>query len=227
MSVAVEQGEVQRIPRKVIGLGVLVALSIGLCVLSLAAGWVEPQSLPRAVARSGSAGFVVFIVLSMVLELLWLPRMWVIMAGALLFGPFVGAALSLVGDTASAMICYFVARGAGRDWVCRRLASRPKARQVMGLLAVKRGALSMVVLRVVPIAHYTLVSYLAGVTGVKPKSFVIGNTVGLVPGAVLYALVGGSLFEPSSPAFIVSMGVLVVAFVATAVGGKRFFKSVA
>jgi uncharacterized membrane protein YdjX (TVP38/TMEM64 family) len=147
--------------------------------------------------------------------------MWGLIAGGVLYGPLLGGALSLVGDMAGAASCYLIARGAGQQWVAGVLSSRPRARRIVDLLARRRGGGTVVVLRVCPVAHFTLVSYAAGLTGVPPAGFFLGTAVGILPGAVLYPLVGDSLLEPTSPAFLVSMTIMVAFLVVTVIAGRR------
>ena len=200
-------------------------LSLVGCGLAVMNGWITSETLQTAVDPTRPSGVAVFIGLAVLLELLWLPRMWVLMGAGILFGIRDGILLSIVSDTLSALICYALARGAGREWAAAMISKRPRAHQVINLLARRRGGVSVAVLRSMPIAHYTMVSYLAGLTGVAFTPFIIGNTIGLVPGALLYVIVGASMLDPTSPVFIGAMIVLLIAFVLTTILGRRVLKS--
>jgi uncharacterized membrane protein YdjX (TVP38/TMEM64 family) len=80
---------------------------------------------------------------------------------------------------------------------------------------------TIALLRVCPIAHYTLVSYAAGLSGVSLRSFLIGSTVGILPGAILYPLVGDAALRPTSPVFVVSTAILVVFLIVTVIAGRK------
>lgn len=207
--------------KRLIGLALIILLSLTGCVLVLSLGWLDGEALKHYVTDAGPSGMVVFIGLVVLMELLWLPRMWTLMASGALFGPFTAIGLSLVSDTLSAFICYGLARTTGRAYVEGLVAKRQRARDIMRVLADKRGGTTVAVLRVVPIAHFTLVSYLAGLTGVRPRVFLVGNTIGLLPSAILYATVGASALDPGSPIFMISTAVLIVAFVMTTIAGKK------
>jgi uncharacterized membrane protein YdjX (TVP38/TMEM64 family) len=159
-----------------------------------------------------------------VLELLWMPRVWGLVAGGVLFGPFVGFALSIVADLTSALIGYSLARGAARVWVRTLLERRPKARRLVDILAEKRGAATIALLRVCPIAHYTLCNYVAGVAGVRPGPFLLGTVVGLLPAALLYSFLGDSLLRPGSPKFIVTASLIAVTVVLSLIVGRRLLR---
>jgi len=212
------------VPGRLIALGVLVIASATLCLVALLQGWIRPQTLQEVVGRAGSWAMLAYIFAVIVMEILWLPRMWGLFAGGALFGPWLGGGLSLVADLGGALVCYLLARGAGRQWVAQLLGRRPRAKRVIDLLADRRGTLTIAVLRICPVAHYTAVSYAAGLAGVRPAPFTLGTALGIVPGAVLYPIVGDAMLRPTSPAFVVSVAVLVIALAVTVVAARRVLR---
>lgn len=211
-------------PARVLLLLAALIATAAVCAIALWRGWVSPELLQSIVRQSGPGAMAVYVVSVVALELLWMPRMWGLVAGGALFGPVMGAALSIVADMTSALLCYFLARGAARAWAASLLARRERARAVVELLAEKRGAAMIALLRVCPVAHYTLVNYTAGVAGVRPWSFVAGTAIGLLPGAVLYPILGDSLFRPGSPVFLVTAAIVVAAMIVTFFVGQRMLK---
>ena len=92
------------------------------------------------------------------------------------------------------------------------------------LLARRRGALTVALLRVCPVAHYTLVSYAAGLGDVRPGPFFLGTALGILPGAVIYPIAGDAALRPGSPAFAISLAVVGVALVVTLWIGRRLLR---
>ncbi len=209
------------VPVRVILLGVVLVATGAVCLLAISRGWVQPHSVQQMVRGSGAAGMLVYVLAVVVLELLWMPRLWGLVAGGVLFGPVIGGALSVVADLSSAAVSYFFARSAAHDWVQSLLARRPKADRVVRLLTERRAGSLIALLRVCPVAHYTVVNYAAGVAGVRPWPFLLGTAVGLLPGAVLYPVLGDSLFRPGSAVFWASLALLAAALVATFLVGRR------
>jgi uncharacterized membrane protein YdjX (TVP38/TMEM64 family) len=205
---------------------IVLGLFVLACLIALAAvlstGVISRDTFQQTVESAGAWGMLVYVVGVVVLELIWIPRAWGLFVGGLLFGPIIGGLLSVVGDMIGATLCYLIARGGGRDWVMGMIGKRPKAQRVIELLAGRRGGFTVAALRVMPVAHYTLVSYAAGLTGVRLTHFLIGNAVGLLPGAIIYPLVGDSALEPTSPTFIICVSILVVGFLASAWYAKVF-----
>jgi uncharacterized membrane protein YdjX (TVP38/TMEM64 family) len=101
------------------------------------------------------------------------------------------------------------------------LERRSKAQRVVDLLARRKGLWTVAVLRVGPVAHDTVVSYAAGLTGVRFASYLAGTSLGILSGAFLYPFLGHAALRPTSPEFLVGAGVLVVATVVSVVLGRR------
>lgn len=205
-------------------LGFLV-LSAVVSALAYSRGWVSREMLEAAVTESGPAGMLSFIVLVVVTELLWLPRAWGLFVGGALFGPLYGCLLSLVADMISALICYVLGRTGGRSWAERALEKRPKAARVTKVLAEKQGLLTVALLRILPIAHYTVVSYAAGIAGVRAVPYIVGNFLGLLPYAVLYPFIGSSALDPASPNFFIGLAIMAVAFLISGILARKLFRS--
>jgi uncharacterized membrane protein YdjX (TVP38/TMEM64 family) len=212
------------VPARVWALAALLAVTLAACALALLKGWVRPDTLQQLVARAGALGMASYVAGIVVMELLWIPRMWGLLGGGILFGPVLGGALSIVGDLTGAALCYFIARGAGQAWVKGLLERAPRARRVVDLLAARRGLSTVAVLRVCPAAHYTLVSYSAGLTGVRPLPFLAGTAIGILPGAVVYPIAGNAALRPTSPMFLGSVAVMVVFLVVTLIAARRVLK---
>ena len=211
-------------PARILWLAVIVIASVSTYAIALLTGHVRPDTIQTLVADGGPSAMAVYVLAVIIAELLWFPRMWGLLAGGILFGPVLGAVLSILGDSMAAVLCYFIARGTGRAWVSAQLEKKPSARRGVHILAERRGAVTIALLRVCPIAHYTLVSYGAGVAGVSPRSFLLGSTIGIIPGAIVYPIVGDAALRPTSPMFLGSLAVVLVFLVVTLVAARRTFK---
>ena len=75
------------IPKRVLLLLGLILSSVLFCGLALLKGWVRPDTLQQTVSEAGSWAIFAYILGVFLMELLWLPRMWGLLAGGVLFGP--------------------------------------------------------------------------------------------------------------------------------------------
>jgi len=209
---------------RAVALLVFLVASVTIGVIAVTQGWIRPAWIQEVAVDAGPLGWLVFIASVVVLELLWMPRVWGLLAAGVLFGPVAGALLSFVADMIGAVLCYGLGRGGAKEWVEGILSRRPRAAKVADLLTKRRGVVTVAVLRVVPIAHYTAVSYAAGVAGIRFAPFVIGNAIGILPYALIYPFVGHSALDPRSPEFLVGVGVVLVSIVVTTIVARRVFR---
>jgi len=114
--------------------------------------------------------------------LLVLPVTVLIAATALVFGPVEGALYSLVGALLSASVVYALGRRLGRDAI-RRLAGH-RLNELSRRLA-RRGLLAVVLVRVLPVAPFSMINAVAGASHIGWRDFLLGTAVGLAPGIVL------------------------------------------
>ena len=199
----------------------IIAISLSLCGVALANGWIQPETIRDLVERSGPYAILTYIVAVVVIELLWMPRMWGLMAGGILFGPVLGGLLSIAADMLGASACYVLSRTGGREWLESLLVRRPRVARIVDLLAVRKGILTMTLLRATPIGHYTTVSYAAGLAGVRPAPYLVGTFLGILPGAALYPLLGDSMLTPTEPTFWITLAIIIAVLVLTFVIGRR------
>jgi len=112
------------------------------------------------------------------------PGALVVFANGIAFGTFWGTVLSVVGQTLAAMVCFWIARLLGRGPV-EAMVGR------FGLDSLDRwfgrwGALSIVLLRLVPGVAFDGVSYGAGLLRIGFRTFVVATVIGVLPQSLFY-----------------------------------------
>ncbi len=111
-------------------------------------------------------------------------------AGGFLFGPVLATLAVVVGATAGATGLFLAARTALGDMLRARAGSAIN-RMAEGF---RRNALSyLLFLRLVPAFPFWLVNLVPAFLGVSLRTFVVGTFFGIIPGTVVYALVGNGL----------------------------------
>jgi uncharacterized membrane protein YdjX (TVP38/TMEM64 family) len=114
-----------------------------------------------------------------------MPVMVLIAMTILAFGPWWGFWYALIGMTASALLTFGIGRVLGRrlmdhlsgSWVHR--ISRTLA---------KKGVLTVVTLRMLPVAPFSILNAVAGASHIRAKDFFIGTVLGELPGLMGLAL---------------------------------------
>ena len=143
--------------------------------------WVALESLVRmARGFEHSPGALLAVLASYVVGgLLLVPVTAMIIATGVVFGPLVGGLYALVGALLSGMLTYWIGRTLGRDAV-RRLAGR-RLNGITRRLA-RKGVFAIAVIRLLPIAPYSIVNAVIGASHIGLRDFVLGTALGMAPG---------------------------------------------
>lgn len=177
---------------------VAVTLTVGVPPLSAIRAWVE---------GAGPAGPVLFAVLYAAMSLTPAPASVLSIGAGVLFGLAVGLPAVLLGALVGAVIGYAVARYLGRETVTRLGGERVD--RVDDLLR-RRGLLAVIGLRLVPLLPFTSTNLALGLTAVRPRDYLVGTAVGILPGACAYVTIGAYGAAPGSLPFVTAVGGLLL-----------------
>jgi phospholipase D1/2 len=103
------------------------------------------------------------------------------------FGPILGNLYALTGWLASASMGYGIGRGIGREMVAK-LARSWRDRLIQP--AERHGFLTVLTMRVFPVAPFTLVNFFVGASGIRFRDFFLASVVGRIPGIIMLTLAG-------------------------------------
>jgi phospholipase D1/2 len=150
--------------------------------------------------------------------LLVMPVLVLIGVTGIAFGPLLGALYALAGALASAAVTYGIGRRLGRETV-RRLAGA-RLNRISKQLA-RRGMLAIAIVRMLPLAPFTIVNVVAGASHIGLRDFLLGTVIGMLPGilatVVFVDRIVEALRNPSALTFItlaLVIGLVVGAMVA-------------
>jgi uncharacterized membrane protein YdjX (TVP38/TMEM64 family) len=187
--------------------------------------WLDPHSLiatAEGLRRSPYAPLVVGCVY-VAAALLVFPVTLLNTVIVIAFDPLVGASYALAGAALSAAVTYGIGRGLGRKTVRRIAGARINA---LSERLGRRGAAAMALVRLVPIAPYTIVNMVAGASHIGFRDFMIGTVLGLTPGIVATAIfVDRAAAAISNPGFgtMALLAAAVAAIAAAAIVLRRYF----
>jgi len=120
-----------------------------------------------------------------------LPAFLITFANAALFGWVYGAMLSWASAMVGALLCFYIAKFLGRD-VVEKLTSKMALESVDAFFA-KHGIYAILIARLLPFISFDIVSYAAGLTSMKLRSFLIATGVGQLPATLIYSYAGEML----------------------------------
>lgn len=177
----VDQGR-RRLPRVVIALLATLLLA-GLWTWASLKGWPGRDELAAWLepAQDTVWGPPLTAVLMGAALALMFPVNLLIVAMVMMFGPWLGAAVSFAGSALGACAGYYMGRLMWPQTV-RTLAGRRLTRLSRHL--ARRGVISVIAIRVVPIAPFTVASLVAGSARIRFRDFMLGTMIAMTPGIV-------------------------------------------
>jgi uncharacterized membrane protein YdjX (TVP38/TMEM64 family) len=120
-----------------------------------------------------------------------LPAFLITFANAAVFGWWQGALLSWTSAMAGALVCFYIARIAGRDIVER--LNKNFSLEKLDAYFDRYGKHTILICRLLPFISFDFISYAAGLTAIKPIPFLIATGIGQLPATVVYSYVGSNL----------------------------------
>jgi len=145
-------------------------------------GWVKNHNVSAIAAYI--AGYAVAVV--------FLPPSGTVitLAGGFIFGAVVATVSVMIGATIGATALFLVVRYSARD-LARKLDESVLQKMASGF---RRDEMSyMLFLRLIPLFPFWLVNIAPAFLGVRLRTFVIGTFIGIIPGVIVYAVVGAGL----------------------------------
>jgi phosphatidylserine/phosphatidylglycerophosphate/cardiolipin synthase-like enzyme/uncharacterized membrane protein YdjX (TVP38/TMEM64 family) len=217
------------VPRRIIGLGVL---AVALVAFALAwrftplREWINLASL-IALARSvDQMPFTPAIVIAafVVAGMLMVPITVLIAVAGVVFGPVNGGLYASAGVGLSALLGFGLGHWLGHDALRDMLG--PRINNLSRRFA-QRGIAAMAVVRLLPIAPFTVVNVVAGASHLGLRDYLLGTLIGMAPGIVLTVVFSHNLAEairhPSLQTLLVLAGVT-AALMLTAFGLQKLLK---
>jgi len=167
--------------------------------LAQGGGWLATAAVLAAYAIGGLVMFPVVVLIA---------------ATGLLYGPLAGLLVAGAGSLLGAVAGYGTGLLLGRK-ALRRLAGG-RLDRVSRQLA-RRGVLSMTVIRLLPLAPFTLVNVAAGASHISFRDFVTGTLLGMAPGIAAITLFSSQLGRVVATPDALNVGILIALLLAIGV----------
>jgi uncharacterized membrane protein YdjX (TVP38/TMEM64 family) len=192
------------------------------------AEWLDADRLTVAVEWMQQSRFTPLLVIGgfVLGGFLVIPVTLMIVATVMVLGPWTGMIYALAGAELSALLTFAAGHWLGRDAVSRLAGSQINS---VARALSKRGLLTVITLRIVPVAPFTVINVIAGVSEIRFRDFALGSLIGLLPGVVGVAFLAdrivASLQTPSATSLL-WLAVAVVAVAMLLLGLRRLLARV-
>jgi uncharacterized membrane protein YdjX (TVP38/TMEM64 family) len=208
--------------------GILLSLTLFLGMatawsLTPLAEWANPDLWEGWISSLQGIWAVVAVIFLFVLGgLVMFPVLVLIAATAAVFGVWPGMLYAAAGALASAVTTYAIGRWLGPRGL--RQFFGPRLNLITRSFA-RRGIPTVTLVRLVPVAPFSLVNLAAGAICIPALDYLLGTAIGLTPGLTVMSLMGdqavGMIREPSLRGVAILVGLLAAA-IAVSVGLQIF-----
>ena len=197
-----------------------------LAVVALAVLWwlrsvvdLTPTGMRTLLAPLGGWGALIVVMgIAVILVVPVVPATVLQVGAGLVFGPWLGFGLTLLGDVIGALVGFAIARRWGHQVVRTRLSAPEQG--AFDDLCVRITPTGMLLLRVLPGPAYTLVSFAAGCSSMSWWQYLLGSLLGVAPGLLVLTVAGD--LSTSNPVLAVGIA---VGFVLLMVAVSRIVRS--
>src|SRR5271168_942049 len=180
--------------------------------------FTDPALVKAQVVEWGAWGPVIYMLLYAVGPSFLVPGAVMTIAGGLAFGTKWGSVYSLIGGDIGALVAFAAGRFLGRSFVERIVGERFKP---MLERIAKNGFQIVLYLRLVPLIPYNALNLLAGASPITFRDYFWASAIGMIPGTVLFAVLGDALWHPTSPRFFVALALIAVCFTGGELARRR------
>lgn len=171
--------------------------------------------------RSDPAAPFYVIAAYLVGSLVFFPITILTLATVFAFGPLWGNIYSFVGWLLAAAQGFLLGRLIGTD-LLHKLAGRRVARLIDQVQ--HHGFLTVLAMRVLPLAPFSLVNMFVGASGIRLADFLLASIVGRLPGVLTLTLFGAQLEYAIRKPGLISYALAVAAIVLAAMIVPRLFR---
>jgi len=196
---------------------VLLGLAVALLVFAAGAAPETWRDLRRALRGAeleegveylrGFGGWTVLVIVALfTVEALLapLPAWFLMIANGMLFGPWLGGLVSLLGVTTGALAAFSVAR-----WLARRAIRRllpAKVLERVDEFSRRNGFFVLLIARLIPFTSSDLWSYAAGLSRLPVLPFLAATALGDLPSILLFSFLGTAVLEDPRYRYWLALG---------------------
>ncbi|SDJ04399.1 TVP38/TMEM64 family protein [Natribacillus halophilus] len=199
----------------------IVALGLIIYMASPVGDEWSPAGIRHYIENFGIFAPLLFLLLSALRPVFFIPASVLGFAGGLLFGLWGGVMLTGIGSLLAATIGYYLAQYLGGQWIERKM-------QGGRLLAFRNqlfryGFYYVLFLRLVPMLSFDLISYICGFARMPFPKYMAATAIGIWPGTVFFTLMGTSVAAGDLGMLLLILGIALLLFMVGTIyyAGKR------
>ena len=190
---------------------------IGLLLLFRDRG-ISKEEIQKLIEPFGVNGLLAMLGLQIIFSLTPMPDSAMPLLAMIIYGP-VGVIVIMFGMLIASVIHYAIANHVGKTLIVKKF---PETEKYLNKIGGEDVIIRLIALRVFTFVSFDITSYIAGVSGVPFKIFMIATIIGLLPTNLILILVGYGLFAQSQSDIAVTWGLIVIVAIILYVFYKKF-----
>lgn len=182
-------------------IGTIAAVRYAPQIIKLA---TNPDDLKAMLSSYGSVGIVIFILIQIIQVIIaFLPGDVTQLAGGYIYGTILGTLYSTVGITLGSVIVFFTARFLGYS-LLNLFISKELFEKFSFLINSPKAEMTMFIIFLIPGMPKDFLTYIAGVTPIKPMTFLALTSIARFPALFISTYIGANLQQGNFVAVIVT-----------------------
>jgi len=171
---------------------------------------LSPDQIRETIQSVGNLAPILYVLIYSIAPVFFIPGWIITISGGLTFGPLWGTILTVLGATIGATLAFFVGRFLGRDFVSGMLKEKFKTIEALDAQAASHGFQVIFFLRLIPLVPFNALDYVAGISKVSARNYILGTFLGIIPGTFAYVYLGSTLTHIYSWRFALAVGLLIL-----------------
>lgn len=182
----------------------------------------DAATLREMIASAGVLGPIVFMLLmALAIIISPIPSLPLDAVGGILWGPYLGTLYAVIGAEIGAIIAFLLARLLGRVVVEKMLR---KKLNLFGQYSDRTYGWVVFIARLFPFFQFDVVSYGAGLTSMKLRTFAIATFFGMIPVTFLVAFFGETLVFGGTFSVVLTLILILAMFLIPPLLKGKLFK---
>jgi len=171
----------------VVGLAIYIYLSRESSIIGVA------ETLKGFIRQGGVWGPLIYVTAYAFRSLIFFPASILTIAAGILFGPWLGILLTMIGENISANISFVVGRYFTAD-LLKYLSTQKRFVPRLTCRIQENGFLTVLIMRLT-FLPFDLVGYSSGMCNIKQRDFALATLIGTIPGLLTFVFLGGSFLD--------------------------------
>lgn len=176
----------------------------------------------RALFTEYKAKSVVFYIAAQILQIVIciIPGQWLQFAAGYVYGFWLGYLYSVIGAVIGTVLTYYIAKVLGHD-AMHLIFGEEKIKQMLKRLNSKKAIIIVFFIFLIPGVPKDLCNYVAGLSEIKLKPFLVVSLIGRSPGMMGSLLIGRQIWTGEYVSATVIAAVAIVLFLVCIIFRKR------